>query len=101
MTCPRSRIHKSTKIVENGTWDNIDHEYLCRKELMYMLKNKPVYNYDIEECNQLFKKGVYPIGCGVGDKDGRVFHVFTANRRYFDTVRRINYELNEKRESNM
>lgn len=68
---------------------------------MYMLKNKPVYNYDIEECNQLFKKGVYPIGCGIGDKDGRVFHVFVANRRYFDTVRLINFEMNEKRQSNM
>ena len=68
---------------------------------MYMLKNKPVYNYDIEECNQLFKKGVYPIGCGIGDKDERVFHVFTANRRYFDAVRLINFEMDEKRQSNM
>ena len=101
MTCPRLEIHKSTKFVENGTWVNFVYEYLCRKKLMYMLKNKPVYNYDIEECNQLFKKGVYPIGCGVGDKDGRVFHVFTANRRYFDTVRLINFEMNEKRQSNM
>ena len=47
------------------------------------------------------KKGVYPIGCGIGDKDGRVFHVFTANRRYFDMVRLINFEMNEKRQSNM
>ena len=46
--------------------------------------------------NLLFKKGIQPIGCGVGDKDGRVFHVFMADRRYFDTVRLIQYENAEK-----
>lgn len=61
-----------------------------------MLKSKPVYNYDIEECNKLFKKGIFPIGCGVGDKDGRVFHVFVASRKYFDAVKLINYEMKEK-----
>jgi len=64
-----------------------------------MLRNKPVYNYDIEECNQLFKKGIFPIGCGVGDKDGRVFHVFAASRKYFDMVKLVNYEMQEKRQS--
>lgn len=66
---------------------------------MGMLKNKPVYNYDIEECNQLFKKGIFPIGCGIGDKDGRVFHVFAASRKYFDMVKLIHYEMNEKLKS--
>ena len=54
-----------------------------------MLRTKPVFNYDIEECNLLFKDGVFPIGCGTGDKDGRVFHVFIANRQYFDVLKQI------------
>lgn len=28
-----------------------------------MLTKKPIYNYDINQCNSLFKKGVNPIGC--------------------------------------
>lgn len=58
-----------------------------------MLRNKPVYNYDIEQCNQLFKRNVNPIGCGINDKTGRVFHVFIANKKYFDMVKLINYEM--------
>ncbi len=42
---------------------------------MYNKNIKPIYNYDLKECNLLFKKGIHPIGCGVGDKDGRVFVV--------------------------
>ncbi len=60
---------------------------------MYNKNIKPIYNYDLQECNLLFKKGIHPIGCGVGDKDGRVFHVFMADRRYFDAVRLIQYEI--------
>ncbi len=37
---------------------------------MYNKNIKPIYNYDLKECNLLFKKGIYPIGCGVGDRDG-------------------------------
>ena len=61
-----------------------------------MLKNKPVYNYDIEQCNQLFKRGINPIGCGTNDKTGNVFHVFVASKKYFDMVKLINYELNNE-----
>ena len=57
---------------------------------------KPIYNYDLKECNLLFKKGIHPIGCGVGDRDGRVYHVFMADRRYFDAVKLIQYENAEK-----
>ena len=57
---------------------------------MYNKNIKPIYNYDLKECNLLF------IGCGVGDKDGRVFHVFMADRRYFDAVKLIQYENAEK-----
>ena len=31
-----------------------------------MLKTKPVYNYDLDQCNALFKKGIFPIGIGSG-----------------------------------
>ena len=44
-----------------------------------MSKKKYTYNYDIEECNQLFKRGVFPIGCGKHDKTGNVFLVFCVN----------------------
>ena len=60
---------------------------------------KPVYNYDLEECNQLFKKGIFPIGCGIGDRDGQVYHVFIASRKYFDMVKLIHYENEEKQNS--
>lgn len=57
-----------------------------------MLRNKPIYNYNIEQCNQLFKKGVNPIGCGIGDKDGRVYMVFIASKKYFEMLKLIEYE---------
>lgn len=28
------------------------------------------YNYDLEECNWMFKHGVQPIGCGMHDITG-------------------------------
>ena len=59
---------------------------------MYNSNIKPIYNYDLQECNLLFKKGIHPIGCGIGDRDGRVYHVFMADRRYFDAVKLIQYE---------
>jgi hypothetical protein len=40
------------------------------------------YNYDLEECNWMFKHGVKPIGCGKHDKTGNPFIVFLVNRRY-------------------
>ncbi len=43
---------------------------------MYNKNIKPIYNYDLQECNLLFKKGIHPIGCGIGDRDGRVCIMF-------------------------
>ena len=34
------------------------------------------YNYDLEECNWMFKQGVHPIGCGKHDKTGNTFIIF-------------------------
>ena len=61
-----------------------------------MLAKKPIYNYDLEQCNQLFKKGVNPIGCGTNDKTGKVFHVFVASKKYFEMLKLIEYEQKEK-----
>lgn len=63
-----------------------------------MLKNKPVYNYDIEECNQLFKKGVYPIGCGINPKTGGFFLVFYETKGYYNTLDLIALENKQKQE---
>ena len=54
-----------------------------------MSNKKYAYNYDIEECNQLFKRGVFPIGCGKHDKTGNVFHVFRVNGRYIKVLEDI------------
>lgn len=54
-----------------------------------MNSKKYAYNYDIEECNQLFKRGIFPIGCGRHDKTGNVFHVFCANGRYSKVLKDI------------
>jgi len=40
------------------------------------------YNYDLGECDWLFKQGIRPIGCGTHDKTGNVFIVFLVNKRY-------------------
>ena len=45
---------------------------------------KPTFNYDIAESNQLIKLGFSPIGCGIGDKDGRPYIVFRSSKSYFD-----------------
>ena len=61
-----------------------------------MLKTKPVYNYDLDQCNALFKKGIFPIGIGTNNKTGNTYVVFKANMRYFDTLKLIAYEQKEK-----
>lgn len=53
---------------------------------------KPVYNYDIEQCNKLFKKGVHPIGIGRNNKTGNIFLVFRADGKYFDMLSAVLYE---------
>ena len=60
-----------------------------------MMKTKPVYNYDLNQVNALFKKGVFPIGIGANDKTGNTYVVFKANMREFDTLRLIEYEQKE------
>ena len=63
--------------------------------LRKVIENKPVFNYDIEQCNRLFKKGVMPIGVGTNNRSGNVYHVFRANRKYFDTLKLLEYEDTE------
>lgn len=62
-----------------------------------MLKDKPIYNYDIDQCNQLFKKGVVPIGIGRHDVTGNTYVVFKANSKYFNMLELIRYENEEKK----
>ncbi len=52
------------------------------KKVKGMHCNNLHYNYDLEECDWLFKHGVKPIGCGRHDKTGNTFIVFLVNRRY-------------------
>ena len=40
------------------------------------------YNYDLEQSNWMFKRGVNPIGCGIHNKTGNPFIVFMINKRY-------------------
>lgn len=40
------------------------------------------YNYDLAECDWLFKQGVKPVGCGTNDKTENVFIMFFVNKRY-------------------
>lgn len=77
--------------MENIYLENI----LYAKETIVMMKTKPVYNYDLNQVNALFKKGVFPIGIGVNDKTGNTYVVFKANMRYFDTLKLIEYEQKE------
>lgn len=65
-----------------------------------MNKKKYAYNYDIEECNQLFKRGVFPIGCGRHDKTGNVFHVFCVNSRYLKVLNDIRLLASKCTENN-
>ena len=53
---------------------------------------KPIYNYNLEQCNKLFKKGVRPIGIGRNDKTGNIFVVFRAKSKYFDMLSAVLYE---------
>ena len=50
---------------------------------------KPVYNYNIDECNKLFKLGIPPIGIGTNDKTQSIYVVFRANKRYFEALKTI------------
>lgn len=63
---------------------------------MNNMKTKPVYNYDLEQCNALFKKGVFPIGIGTNNKTGNIYVVFKANAKYFDSLKLVEYEKMEE-----
>ncbi len=65
-----------------------------------MSNKKYTYNYDIEECNQLFKRGVFPIGCGRYDKTGNVFLVFRADGRYLKVLEDIRFLVSQSNENN-
>lgn len=65
------------------------NDYFKYRRFIFMGNKKYVYNYNIEECNQLFKRGVFPIGCGIHDKTGNVFHVFCVNSRYLKVLNDI------------
>ena len=64
-----------------------------------MSNKRYAYNYDIEECNQLFKRGVFPIGCGKHDKTGNVFHVFCVNSRYLKVLEDIRFLASQDTEN--
>ena len=51
-----------------------------------MGKKKVIYNYNIEQSNQLIKKGIFPIGCGINPKSERFFLVFFGMPGYFNTL---------------
>ncbi len=64
-----------------------------------MNSKKYAYNYDIEECNQLLKRGVFPIGCGRHDKTGNVFLVFRADGRYLKVLGDIRFLVSQSNEN--
>ena len=62
-----------------------------------MIGNKKViYNYNIEQSNQLIKKGILPIGCGINPKSGGFFLVFSGTPGYFNTLDLIALESKQK-----
>lgn len=56
------------------------------KRGLFMNKKKVIYNYNIEQSNQLIKKGMFPIGCGIKPKSGGFFLVFSGTQGYFNTL---------------
>lgn len=53
----------------------------------YLMRNKKIlYNYNIEQSNQLIKKGMSPIGCGINPKTGGFFLVFYGTKGYYNTL---------------
>lgn len=54
------------------------------------------YNYDLEQCNWLFKQGIYPCGCGTNNKTGNTFIVFSLSKKYRQAEERYNTEIKNK-----
>ena len=46
--------------------------------------------------NQLIKKGMFPIGCGINPKSGGFFVVFYGTKGYFNTLDLIALENKQK-----
>lgn len=64
-----------------------------------MNKKKVIYNYNIEQSNQLIKKGMFPIGCGINPKSGGFFLVFSGTQGYFNTLDLIALEGKQKEQT--
>lgn len=58
-----------------------------------MSNKKYIYNYNIEECNLLFKKNINPVGCGVNKKTNTIYHVFYPSKLYFEMLKLVKFEL--------
>lgn len=58
-----------------------------------MTKKKYAYNYNLEECDRLMKKGISPIGCGINPSTNSVYHVFNPTRVYFGILDLVRIEL--------
>ncbi len=69
---------------------------ILRKDRFLMNKKKVIYNYNIEQSNQLIKKGMFPIGCGINPKSGGFFLVFSGTPGYFNTLDLIALENKQK-----
>lgn len=52
------------------------------------------YNYDLDECNWLFKRGIKPIGCGKHEKTGNTFIIFLINKKYNELEQQYKEERN-------
>ena len=44
------------------------------------------YNYDLDECNWLFKHGIKPIGCGKHERTGNTFIIFLINKNNYSLL---------------
>ena len=69
---------------------------IINEEDLYMNKKKVIYNYNVEQSNQLIKKGMSPIGCGINPKTGGFFLVFYGTKGYYNTLDLIALENKQK-----
>jgi hypothetical protein len=97
---PNGKSHWQKEKIERINVEVIFDDYFKYWRSIFMSNKKYVYNYDIEECNQLFKRGVFPIGCGKHDKTGNVFHVFCVNSRYLKVLEDIRFLASQGAENN-
>lgn len=71
------------------------NDYFKCWRTIFMSKKKVIYNYNIEQSNQLIKKGMFPIGCGINPKSGGFFLVFYGTTGYYNTLDLIALENNQ------